>query len=111
MKNTYLVLEHHFYQPLWDKDIVFRFATGYYYQTPFYRELRDFNGNLNTNIKSQKSIHYVLGSDYNFKIWQRPFKLVTELYYKDISDLIPYEVENIRIVITPITLLLVMQRV
>ena len=85
------------YQPLWDKDIVFRFATGYYYQTPFYRELRDFNGNLNTNIKSQKSIHYVLGSDYNFKIWQRPFKLVTELYYKDITDLIPYEVENVRI--------------
>ena len=85
------------YQPLWDKDIVFRFATGYYYQTPFYRELRDFNSNLNTNIKSQKSIHYVLGSDYNFKIWQRPFKLVTELYYKDITDLIPYEVENVRI--------------
>ena len=85
------------YQPLWDKDIVFRFATGYYYQTPFYRELRDFNGNLNINIKSQKSIHYVLGSDYNFKIWQRPFKLVTELYYKDITDLIPYEVENVRI--------------
>jgi hypothetical protein len=85
------------YQPNWDKDIVFRMATGYYYQSPFYRELRDFNGQLNTNIKSQKSIHYVLGSDYNFKIWQRPFKLVTEVYYKDITNLIPYEVENVRI--------------
>ena len=85
------------YEPLWDKDIVFRFATGYYYQSPFYRELRDFNGQINTNIKSQKSLHYVLGSDYNFKIWQRPFKLVTELYYKDITNLIPYEVENVRI--------------
>lgn len=85
------------YQPLWDRDIVFRFSTGYYYQSPFYRELRDFDGNINRNIKSQKSIHFVLGSDYNFKIWQRPFKLVSEVYYKDITNLIPYEVENIRI--------------
>ena len=50
------------YQPNWDKDIVFRMATGYYYQSPFYRELRDFNGQLNTNIKSQKSLHYVLAT-------------------------------------------------
>ena len=85
------------YQPPWDRDIVFRFATGYYYQSPFYRELRDFEGKINREIKSQKSIHFVLGSDYNFKIWQRPFKLVTEIYYKDISNLIPYEVENVRI--------------
>ena len=81
---------------------MFRFATGYYYQTPFYRELRDFNGNLNTNIKSQKSIHYVLGSDYNFKIWQRPFKLVTELYIK-ILPTHSLRSGNVRIVITPIT--------
>ena len=85
------------YQPLWQNDIVFRFSTGYYYQSPFYRELRDFNGKINYDIKSQKSIHFVLGSDYNFKIWQRPFKLVSEVYYKDITDLIPYEVENVRI--------------
>jgi len=85
------------YQPLWQNDIVFRFSSGYYYQSPFYRELRDFNGNINYNIKSQKSVHFVLGSDYNFKIWQRPFKLVSEIYYKDITDLIPYEVENVRI--------------
>ncbi len=85
------------YRPYWDRDILFRFSTGVYYQAPFYRELRDFDGNVNRDIKSQKSIHFVIGSDYNFKIWQRPFKLVTELYYKDLEDLIPYEVENVRI--------------
>lgn len=85
------------YTPLWDKDIVFRFSTGYYYQTPFYRELRNFEGEVNRDIKSQQSIHFVLGTDYNFNIWQRPFKIVSELYYKDLKNIIPYEVENIRI--------------
>ena len=85
------------YQPLWQNDVVFRISSGIYYQSPFYRELRDLQGVINRNIKSQKSIHYVMGFDYNFKIWQRPFKLVTELYYKDLTDLIPYDVENIRI--------------
>lgn len=85
------------YSPIWDKDILFRFSTGYYYQTPFYRELRNFQGEINRNIKSQQSIHFVLGADYNFKIWQRPFKIVSELYYKDLKNIIPYEVDNIRI--------------
>lgn len=79
------------------RDWVFRFATGYYYQPAFYRELRDFVGNVNPNIRAQRSIHFVLGSDYQFKAWGRPFKLVTELYYKHLSDLIPYEVDNVRI--------------
>lgn len=85
------------YQPHWDRDILFRASAGLYYQSPFYRELRNMKGELNKDIKAQKSTHFVLGSDYNFKIWQRPFKMVTELYYKELYRLIPYEVENVRI--------------
>jgi hypothetical protein len=83
--------------PLWKKDIVFRLATGVYYQAPFYRELRYPDGTLNNNIKSQKSIHYVFGTDYLFYQWGRPFKFITELYYKNLSNLIPYKVDNVRI--------------
>ncbi len=85
------------YRPLWDMDIVFRASSGVYYQSPFYRELRDLEGQLNRDLKAQKSTHFIIGSDYNFNIWQRPFKLVTELYYKDLDNLIPYEIENVRI--------------
>jgi len=85
------------YTPLWDRDILFRFSSGYYYQTPFYRELRNLEGEINRNIKSQQSIHFILGADYNFKIWQRPFKIVSELYYKNLKNIIPYDVENVRI--------------
>ena len=85
------------FAPDWKQDIVFRFSTGLYYQPPFYKELRDFNGNLNTSLKAQRSIHVVLGSDWNFKIWERPFKFVTEVYYKYLDNLIPYEIDNVRI--------------
>lgn len=85
------------YIPLWEKDVVFRAASGIYYQSPFYRELRDLEGNLNYNIEAQKSTHFVLGSDYLFYSWGRPFKLVSEVYYKDLQNLIPYKVENVRI--------------
>ena len=85
------------YRPLWDKDIVFRASSGVYYQSPFYRELRDLEGQLNRDLKAQKSTHFIIGSDYNFNIWQRPFKLVSEIYYKDLDNLIPYEIENVRI--------------
>ncbi len=81
----------------WKKDIVFRIASGYYNQPPFYRELRDLAGNINTNVKAQKSIHFVFGSDYQFETLKRPFKLVAEIYYKKLSDLIPYEYDNVRI--------------
>lgn len=84
-------------KPDWSKDIVFRFSTGYYYQPPFYRELRDFSGELNKNIKAQKSIHFVGGLDYNLKIWNRPFKFITEIYHKKLDNIIPYEVDNVRI--------------
>lgn len=86
--------------------ITFRFATGLYYQQPFYKEFRqpieDKNGNtiisLNNNIKSQQSIHFILGGDYAFRAMGRPFKLSGEAYYKKLNRLIPYEVDNLKIV-------------
>ena len=85
------------YAPIWEKDIVFRVSSGIYYQSPFYKELRTIEGNLNHDIKAQKSIHYVLGADYLFYNWGRPFKWVTEIYYKSLKNLIPYKVDNVRI--------------
>ncbi len=91
--------------PAFNDDLTFRFATGFYYQAPFYKELRDTvmqNGSaqvsLNRNIKSQRSIHFVLGGDYRFKLADRPFKFTTEVYYKALSNLIPYTVNNVRVV-------------
>ncbi|GAB4281571.1 MAG: carboxypeptidase-like regulatory domain-containing protein [Marinilabiliales bacterium] len=84
-------------KPNWDNDFVFRISGGFYYQPPFYKELRDLEGNINPDIKAQRSIHIVFGSDYNFSIWNRPFKYVAEMYYKYYDNLIPYEVEDVRI--------------
>ena len=84
-------------KPDWNKDMLFRLSGGLYYQPPFYRELRNSDGLVNTNVKAQKSVHFVLANDYSFKIWDRPFKLVSEAYYKNISDVNPYTVENVRI--------------
>ncbi len=84
-------------KPNWDKDMLFRFSTGFYYQPPFYKELRDQNGVVQPNVKAQKSIHFVLGNDYSFKMWDRPFKLVTEAYYKHLTDVNPYTVDNVRV--------------
>lgn len=84
-------------KPKIKQDILFRFATGVYAQFPFYREFRDEQGNLNEKIKSQKSLHFVLSSDWNFKMMNRPFKLLTSVYYKYLWDLIPYRLDNVRI--------------
>jgi hypothetical protein len=84
-------------KPHWKKDFLFKLSSGYYYQPPFYRELRDYNGNINYNIKAQTSIHFVLSSDYNFKAWKRPFKFIVEAYYKYLDNIIPYEIDNVRI--------------
>lgn len=84
-------------KPNWDKDMLFRFATGIYYQPPFYREVRRLDGTLNDQIKSQQSIHFIVGNDYEFKWMNRPFKLTTEAYYKILNDLNPYFVDNVRI--------------
>lgn len=75
-----------------------RFATGMYYQPPFYREFRTFNGNLNMAVKSQKSAHFVAGGDVYFNMWNRevPFKFTAEAYYKYLWDVNPYEIENVR---------------
>lgn len=84
-------------KPDWDMDMVFRLSGGLYHQPPFYRELRDLNGVVNPNVKAQESVHVVLGNDYSFKIWDRPFKWVTELYYKSLSDVNVYSIDNVRI--------------
>ncbi|MBC2846805.1 TonB-dependent receptor [Winogradskyella flava] len=84
-------------KPDWEKDMLFRVAGGLYYQPPFYRELRDSSGVVQPNVKAQKSFHIVLGNEYSFEIWDRPFKLVTEAYYKGLSDVNPYTLENVRI--------------
>ena len=84
-------------KPNWKSDFLFKFSSGYYYQPAFYRELRGPDGILNTNIKAQTSIHFVLTSDYNFRSWKRPFKFVAEAYYKYLDNLIPYEVDNVKI--------------
>ena len=77
--------------------MLFRVSGGLYYQPPFYRELRDSSGIVIPNVKAQKSFHIVLGNEYSVEIWDRPFKLVSEAYYKDITDVNPYTVENVRI--------------
>lgn len=85
------------YKPEWKTDIVFRASAGYYFQPPFYKELRALDGTINTNIKAQESIHFVLGSDYQFKLWERPFKLASEAYYKILNHLNPYVIDNVQI--------------
>lgn len=84
-------------KPDWEKDILFRFALGSYQQPPFYRELRDLTGNINPNVEAQKSIHYVLGSEFSFNLWDRPFTLISEAYYKDLSNVNPYTIEDVRV--------------
>ncbi len=85
------------YKPAWEKDIVLRFSTGLYYQPPFYREMRDMTGSINPDTEAQRSIHFVAGSDWNFLAWNRPFKFITEVYYKQLDNLIPYKVDNVSI--------------
>ena len=84
-------------KPDWKKDMVFRLSLGYYHQPPSYRELRDSSGAVNPNVKAQQSIHFVLSNDYNFKMNNRPFKLVTEAYYKTMTDVNTYTLDNVRI--------------
>jgi hypothetical protein len=85
------------YRPHWTKDFQFRLSGGIYYQAPFYRELRDLDGDLNTDVRAQRSWHLVAGMDHEFRWWNRPFKLITEAYYKGYSDLNPYKIDNVRI--------------
>ena len=84
-------------KPDWDKDMLFRLSGGWYAQPPSYRELKDFNGVINTDLKAQQAIHVVFGNDYSFVMWERPFKLTTELYYKDLTNVNTYAIDNVRI--------------
>ena len=84
-------------KPAWDTDMLFRIGGGLYYQPPFYRELRDSSGTVNPDTKAQQSIHVVLGNEYSFDMWDRPFKLISEAYYKKLNDVNPYTIENVRI--------------
>ncbi len=91
--------------PGWKRDFSFRFATGLYYQAPFYKELRRMvTGDdgvtrieLNRNLKAQRSVHVILGADYYFRAWGRPFRLTAEAYYKYMDRVVNYTVENVRI--------------
>ncbi|MBT8185649.1 MAG: TonB-dependent receptor [Eudoraea sp.] len=84
-------------KPDWDKDMLFRLAIGSYQQPPFYRELRDFNGDIQTGVKAQKSVHLVLGNEYSLKLWNRPFTFVSEAYYKKLNNVNTYTLEDVRI--------------
>lgn len=84
-------------KPEWESDMLFRLSGGVYYQSPFYKEIKDLNGNFNSDIKSQRSIQAILANDYEFEMYERPFKLTTEAYYKKMDNLIPYYMDNVRI--------------
>ena len=84
-------------KPNWDRDMLFRLSGGVYHQPPFYRELRDSTGTVRPGVKAQKSIHIVLGNDYSFNLWDRPFTLNSEVYYKKLTNVNPYTLDNVRI--------------
>ena len=97
-------------KPNWKSDMLFRLSTGLYYQPPFYRELRNFNnitpsegtnfipnGQVVPTVDAQRSFHISLGNEYSLKIWNRPFKMTSEVYYKKLDDVNTYSLENVRI--------------
>ena len=91
--------------PAFNHDVTLRLATGLYYQAPFFKELRDTitedgitRAELNRKIKSQRSIHFIAGFDYRFKMKERPYKFTAEAYYKALSNIVPYTVNNVKIV-------------
>ncbi len=85
------------WKPKGNKDIIFKAAAGMYSQPPFYRELRRYDGTINEDLKAQNSWQVVLGTDYQFQAWGRPFRFSTEAYYKGMSNVVPYDIDNVRI--------------
>ncbi len=85
------------FAPKWKSNTTIKFSVGYYQQPPFYRELRDYNGNINNNILAQRSIHYILGYTRVFHMWGRPFLFNSDVYYKKLYDIIPYDIDNVRL--------------
>ncbi|MEM1136091.1 MAG: TonB-dependent receptor plug domain-containing protein, partial [Bacteroidota bacterium] len=85
------------FSPFWQRDIVFTAAVGMYAQPPFYRELRNFQGRVNRDLLAQQSIHAIVGIDWNIRLWGRPFKFISEAYYKNLWDVVPYDIDNVRL--------------
>ncbi len=84
-------------KPDWEKEMLFRLSGGSYEQPPFYKELRNADGIVQSEVEAQKSLHLVVGNDYSFTMWKRPFKLVTEAYYKHLTNVNPYTIDNVRL--------------
>ncbi len=81
----------------WNRNFIFKTAVGAYAQPPFYREMRRPNGTVNYNLKAQQSVHFIAGADYNFKRNNRPFKFTAEAYYKAMQNVVPYDIDNVRL--------------
>ncbi|MFZ2282614.1 MAG: carboxypeptidase-like regulatory domain-containing protein [Lutibacter sp.] len=96
-KTSYSLRGQFSIKPDWEKDMLFRISGGMYNQPPFYKEIRDYSGMVVPNVESQKSLQLILGNDYSFKLWERPFKLVSELYYKHLTDVNTYTVDNVKV--------------
>lgn len=84
-------------KPQWEKDLLFRVATGIYQQAPFYREYRRVDGTLEPGVMPQTSYQVMGTADWNLRMWERPFKITADVYYKYITGLVPYTVDNLRI--------------
>jgi len=85
------------WKPKVSNDLILKAAAGAYSQPPFYRELRRYDGTINEQLKAQNSWQFVLGSDYQFQAWGRPFRFSTEAYYKGLTNVVPYDLNNVRI--------------
>ena len=85
------------WNPVWNRRLILKIAAGAYDQPPFYREMRRYDGSVNEAVLAQKSWQFVAGADYQFKAWDRPFRLSTEAYYKLMRDVVPYDLDNVSI--------------
>jgi hypothetical protein len=81
----------------WKRNVIIKASVGAYHQPPFYRELRRYDGTINTNLKAQRSLQASLGLDYNIKMLGRPARISTELYYKNMTNVVPYDIDNVRV--------------
>jgi len=98
--NHQLLLSPRFiyrFKPQWDKETSFRVSIGQYSQPPFYRELRDQEGSIREDVQAQKSLHFIGAMERVFNLWNRPFLFTAEGYYKKLSDVIPYDIDNVRL--------------
>lgn len=84
-------------KPNWEKDMLFRVSGGWYHQPPSYKELKNYEGQIITDVKAQQSIHFVVGNEYSFLMWNRPFKITAEVYSKKLTNVNAYSVDNVRI--------------